>query len=215
ARASELRLGYQFGHLNARVTTGSPLLPSESGTTSTAILRFQHDGYDNPWVPARGTRVTILSNAYFQAPRAHDTFPRLDARATRFQPLSRRGSLFSYWNYGTTFGSTAPPAQQFTLGGPLRLGAYGLDQYRGSHYLLSSIGYLYQVFELPQAFGHKVSLGAWYERGYVTGALGTDGYKQDVSIGLIADTILGPFLIGGSYGEGGQSSFYFTLGNLF
>jgi NTE family protein len=197
------------------VTTGSPVLPTTSGTISTAVLRFQHDGLDNPWVPTKGFRLALMSNAYFQAPRAHDTFPRLDARATRFQPLSRRGSLFNFLDYGTTFGSTAPPAQQFTLGGPLRLGAYGLDQYRGSHYLLSSIGYLHQIFMLPPGIGHQVRLGAWYERGYVTGALGSHGYKQDVSIGLIADTVLGPFLIGGSYGEGGQSSYYFTLGDLF
>jgi NTE family protein len=214
-RASELRLGYQIGHLNTKVSTGPPILPTESGTVSTAILRFQYEGYDTPWVPSRGTRVAILSNAYFEAPRVSGTLPRIDARATHFQPVSRRGSLYGLLDYGTTFGSTAPPAQQFTLGGPLRLSAYGLDRYRGSHYLLSSLGYLHQVFELPPMLGHRVDLGVWYEAGYVTGALGSDGYKQDVAIGLIADTVLGPFLIGGSFGESGESAFYFTLGNVF
>lgn len=214
-RDSELRLGYEWRDLKASVSTGDPLLPSLSGPSSAAVLRWQYEGFDNPWVPTSGTRLSLHSQYFFEAPEADGDFPWLEFRGTHFHPLSPRASLFGHVSAGTTFGSDAPPVQQFTLGGPLRLGAYGLDEFRGSHSLLFAAGYMQHLFQLPPFLGRSVRLGAWLETGGIFTEFGKGKYEQDLSLALFADTMLGPLVLGGSVADAGRSEFYFAIGSLF
>jgi NTE family protein len=216
SRRSEVRLGYETGDLDAQVVTGDPALPSVSGRTNAAVLRWGFEGQDSPIVPTRGTRAELTSRYYFDAPGAEGSFPSLQLGSSHFHPLSRAETLFGRLLIGTTFGSEAPPAQQFTLGGPLRLGAYEVDEFRGNHSLLFSLGYLRHVYQLPPGLGTRVLLGAWYEVGNVSDdRLGQGKFLQDVSLGVIADTLLGPVLLGGSIGEDGASNLFFAIGSLF
>ena len=108
-------------------------------------------------------------------------------------------------------GETAAPLQQFTLGGPLRLGAYNLDEFRGDDYRLLSAGYLHRIGQLPPFLGGKIMAGSWYE----LGKAGTGSYHNSISAGLAAETALGPFFIGDSFGEAGRRRFFFAIGRLF
>ncbi len=214
-RESELRLGYDVGYVNSRVRIGDPLLPALSGGVSSAGARYAYDGQDSAIVPTRGVRVNADARWFFNSPGAVTDFPLAEVRASGFVPLSERGSLFVIGSGGTSFTRDAPPAQQFTLGGPFRLGAYGRDEFRGSRYVLTSLGYLRQVSTLPPLFGDKIYAGSWYEFGGAFNRNETAEYFSSLSGGVIVVTKLGPIGLGGSVGEGGRRKVYFSLGKFF
>jgi len=129
--------------------------------------------------------------------------------------MSKGDSVFSILAAGTTFGNQAAPLQQFTAGGPLRLGAYGLEEFRGNDSLNVTLGYLHHLFQLPSILGGKVMAGSWYEFGGAFQRFEHAHYLNDVSIGLVAETFVGPMVIGYSYGESGRNYLYFSIGRLF
>ena len=116
---------------------------------------------------------------------------------------------------GTTFGETAPAAQQLTLGGPLRLGAFHQDEFRGSRLIFSAQGYIHRIGSLPALFGGKVYAGLWHEIGAVFESQGQRNYLSVLSGGVLTETFLGPMIVGGSWGEGGRYRLYFSVGSLF
>ncbi len=79
----------------------------------------------------------------------------------RFSPVGHGNSVFGMMSVGTLFGGKAAPLQQFTLGGPLRLGAYNINALRGNDYLLLGGGYLHRLAQLPPFLGDKIMIGCW------------------------------------------------------
>ena len=215
-RNDELRAGVEAGRINAGVRVGDPLLQRIEGAVSRAFLRWQHDGHDSPVVPHRGWRLAAEASYFNQAPGANGRFPQASLATSVFFPVDRRGSLFTLFSGGTTFNETAPPAQAFTLGGPFRLGALGLDEIRGDHFGHAAAGYLREVFRTSPPFGTRVHIGAWYEVGKVyEPVISPRGYYSNGSLGLIMETPIGPLFFGGSIGEEGRRKIYFKLGRLF
>lgn len=214
-RLSELRFGYEAGYQDAVLRTGSALFPATKGTLSTARLRWAFDGQDSAMIPTRGTRGTVEANWFFQAPGASRAFPRAEMRLSHFWPVKDGAVVFANAGAGTTFGATASPLQQFTLGGPLRLGAFNTDELRGNDYLLLSAGYLHPIGKLPSFLGGKIMAGGWYEGGGAYNRFGDGPFRSNVSIGIIGETPLGPVLIGNSFGAGHGSNFYFSIGRVF
>ncbi len=131
-----------------------------------------------------------------------------------FQENRGPNSLFLIGEGGTTFDETAPPAQQLTLGGPFRLGAFGQDEFRGSRLVFSGQGYLHQIGSLSGFWGGLYAVG-WHEIGSVFERAGPRDYLSVVSGGILAETLVGPMFLGGSWGEGGRGKLYFSLGSLF
>ena len=214
-RENELRLGYEVGHVNSRVRIGDPLLPTLSGGVSSAGIRYAYDGQDSAIVPRRGLRVNADARWFFTSPGTDSGFPLAEVRASVFRPLSDRGSIFVIGAGGTSFNKDAPPAQQFTLGGPFRLGAYGRDEFRGNRYVLSSVGYLRQISSLPPILGDKIYAGSWYEFGGAFNRNETAEYFGSLSSGVVVVTRIGPIAFGGSVGEAGRRKLYFSLGRFF
>ena len=70
------------------------------------------------------------------------------------------GSAFSAKNLGL---------ESFTLGGPFRLGAYGINELIGNQYLLFQGGYSYRIASFNPLFGGAVYALAWYEAGKMYG----------------------------------------------
>src|SRR5262245_4949487 len=145
-RNSQLRAGYQLGTQNAQVSVGSSsLLPNVEGTLSAASVRFVYDGQNSVVVPTRGVRTTANAFWYLKSPGASEAYPQAEAGASGFHSAGKKGALFAYGSGGTTFNRTPGPVQQFTLGGPLRLSAYGLTQFRGSNYGFVAAGYRHRL----------------------------------------------------------------------
>ncbi len=215
SRTDEIRLGYQLSHIDASVRIGDPLLPSLEGTISAASLGWIHEGLDSSMVPRSGLRVELRPSWFFQSPGISGGFPQARLRVSFFKKIGTPNSLFLIGEGGTTFNETAPPAQQLTLGGPFRLGAFGQDEFRGSRLVFSGQGYLHQIGSLSGFWGGKIYAAGWHEIGSVFERAGPRDYLSVLSGGILAETLVGPMFLGGSWGEGGRGKLYFSVGSLF
>ena len=213
-RFSELRLGYQIGYLKASRWTGSPLLPSVSGRTGLARARYAMDRLDNPIIPRSGTAL-LLDGGWTDAyPAAKGGFPSAEMTFEAFHRISNPASLHFTAAGGTTFGrQTGLPL--FSLGSPVRLAAYGLNQFLVNQYFYFRGGYLHRLGEMPAFLGRGLFLDVHYEIAKPYGRLNEHSLPNDGVVGLIMDTILGPILVGGSVGDRGHSKWFFQLGRVF
>ncbi len=216
---SELRIGYEFGRIQAKSLTGEPGLPDVDGIVSYAHVQWAFDGQDSQTIPRRGIRFVADGKWYLKTPNSAADFPQLEINGSAFHPMSRWGSLFGAMSGGTSFERSAPAFQEFLIGGPFKYGAMERNELRVNHYALGTFGYLHKIYQLPSLVGSTVYAGAWVDQlatwsGGATLA-GPQRFRTAFSTGLILDTKLGPFSIIGSYGEEGRGQIYFSLGRFF
>ena len=105
--------------------------------------------------------------------------------------------------------------EQFELGAPMRLGAYNTGELRGDHYGVLTVGYLRGVGRLPDFLGGPIFIGGWLENGSAFDDLSNATLRTNVSLGAIADTLVGPMLVGGSIDVRGGWRYYVGVGRLF
>jgi NTE family protein len=214
-RFSELRVGYQIGSLNTKLRLGSPVIPSVEGRVGQTRLHYLLDHTDDPVIPRRGFSAETNFRWFDQSPGAKGGFPSMDLKLGYFQPVARAASLFVTSEGGTTFGSASTGVPQFFLGGPVRLGAYGQNEFQGNQYYLWRAGFLHDVLTLPPFLGKKVYAVGAYEIGKMYGVTTGTDLPDDVAAGFLAETALGPFFIGGSVGDSGHRKWFFQLGRVF
>ncbi len=216
ARNARVQVGYEYGHQSSSVRTGDHALPSWNDTLSVASTRYVYDGRDNPIVPTRGARLEAEARLYLNAADALRPFAQASADFWAFAPVRRKqGIAFLHAAGGTTLEREAPFLEQFRLGGPLRLGAYARDEMVGSSYILLSAGLLRRVGTLPPILGGRIYAGGWYEIGTAFEALEKAPKAHSLTAGVVGETLLGPFFVGGAVGDGARARFYFSLGRLF
>ncbi len=215
SRFSEVRVGYEVGQLSTRLRLGTPEIPAVDGRTGAARLRYLMDHTDDPVIPLRGVRWESGFHWFDSSPGATSSFPALDARVEFFQPVSRAASLFLSSEGGSTFGSRHTGVPQFFLGGASRLSAYGVNELFGNQYYLFRGGYLHEIVSLPPFVGKKVYAIGSYEAGKMYGAANQSKFPNDFAAGVLAETALGPFFVGGSVGDSGHYKWFFQLGRVF
>ncbi len=214
-RRSEVRLGYEIFAGKLSPLVGSSGLPIAKGSTGEFRLRYVWDGQDSPAVPSRGTRIIADLSRVLQSPQLLHPLDQAEVQTSTFVPLGVKSSLFVDLSGGSSFHGVAGPLQVFALGGPFRLGAYLPQEFLGSHYAYASVGFRRELFQLPTIVGKKIYWGAWYESGTAFNNPGPVVVHGSLNIGLIADTIIGPILLGGSVSPTGQSRANFSIGRLF
>jgi len=214
-RFSELRVGYEVGSLNTKLRLGTLQIPAVAGRVGQSRLRYLLDHTDDPVIPRSGFSAETNFRWFDQSPGAKDGFPSMDLKLGYFQPIARSASLFLEGEGGTTFGSSSTGVPQFFLGGPVRLGAYGQNEFQGNQYYLFRAGFLRDVLTLPPFLGKKVYAVGAYEIGKMYGVTTGTDLPDDVAAGFLAETALGPFFIGGSVGDSGHRKWFFQLGRVF
>ena len=214
-RNSEVRLGYDITDYKGRRRVGAPDLPDVDGSEQYAHLDFAIDTQTSPLVPTRGFRLRSTLRQYFEAPTASSTlddvefespqsFTSGEVRTSWFRRVRGGGDrVFVIGEAGSSFGED-PLVNDFSLGGPLRLGSFNNDQLRGDNYLLFGGGYLRGVGRMPDVLGGSIFLGAWVEGGSAFNDWDNQDWKSDITGGAILETLLGPVFVGGSIGLPGR-----------
>jgi NTE family protein len=217
SRFSEVRFGYEAGHLSTKLRLGTAQIPAVDGRQGAARLRFMMDHTDNPVIPRRGFRVESNFHWFDASPAATSAcaFPVLEARVEYFQPVSRRASIFLSSEGGSTFGSRNTGVPQFFLGGASRLGAYGVNELFGDQYYLFRGGYMHEIVSLPPFVGKKVYAVGAYEAAKMYGAANESRFPNDFAAGVLAETALCPFFVCGSIGDSSHHKWFFQLGRVF
>jgi NTE family protein len=223
-RENEVRVGVRFGRLDASVHAGDPQLPELGGTESVARARWIHDSQDSPVVPSKGARVVGELRHWLQSPDVppefsaagtNDELTQLEAEGAIFWSVRhRRDRVFVLAGGGTSFDGNPLPTAQFQLGEPLRLGAVNVGEIRGPKYLLLTTGYLVGIGRLPDFMGGPIFAGGWLENGSAFERLSDAQLETNGSIGLIADTLIGPVVLGTSIGFDGGWRYYIGVGRV-
>lgn len=215
-RFSELRVGYQTGWLKYHPDIGNTsVLPSISGRQGISRIRYIRDKLDDPVVPQRGSSFASDFSLYDDRPGSAQAFPALSGSFQFFQPIRRVESLFFRAAGGTTFTFPSTGVPLFTLGGPARLSAYGTNEIFTNQYMLFQAGYLRQIARLPPIAGDKVYLIGLSEFAKPYGTPQQSTVPMDVAGGMIVETLVGPVLVAGSWGDSGHRKFFFMLGRVF
>ncbi len=215
ARRSEVRVGYEYFNGSLSTVIGSSPLPGKSGGNGMLRAKFVFEGQDSPNIPSRGTRLTAEFDHVIHAAGAPHSFQQLKFTGSQFIPVTTKGSIFGSGALGTSFNDTAGFFQQFSLGGPFRLGAYSRDEFLGNHYAYASVGYRYELFRLPVLVGKKVYATASFESGSAFPDFDHIAVHHSINIGALAETILGPVALAGSVSPTGRTKVNFSIGRLF
>ncbi len=215
SRFSEVRVGYEVGYLNAKLRLGTPEFSSLQGRVGAARLHYLMDHTDDPVVPRSGYSVETNFRWLDTSPGATSAFPVMSAEIGYYHPITQPASVFIVGAGGTTFGSTKTGIPQFFLGGPLTLSAYRNNELFGNQYYLFRTGYLHDLVSLPSLLGKKVYAIGAFEFGKMYGATNETKFPDDVTAGVLAETVLGPFFVGGSLGDSGHRKWFFQLGRVF
>jgi NTE family protein len=221
----ELRAGVILGYLRASVGAGAPNLPEVSGRESRFVVRWLHDGQDSPVVPSQGLRANGTFSYLFDSPELTESIPsdrtnndlkQLEGTASSFWSIrSKRDRFFMVGGVGTSFSGHPLATEQFQLGRPLFLSAYDVGELRGDHYASVTGGYLRGIGRLPDFLGGPIFLGGWLETGSAFDDLDTAKLRGAASVGVIGDTLVGPVLVGASFGSTGNWRYYIGIGRLF
>jgi NTE family protein len=214
-RFAQLRFGYEVGYVNADLRLGTPDFGSASGRTGNGRVRFQLDHTDDAIVPRKGYSNITNFRVFNTFPNTPDTLPALDTQIGIFQPITKPASLFLQAEGGSAFGQANGGIPLYFLGGPGRLAAYGTNELFGDQFYLVRTGYLHDLLTLPPFVGKKVYAIGTFEFAKMYGSKNESGFPNDVAFGVLAETAVGPFLIGGSIGDSGHRKWFFQLGKVF
>jgi NTE family protein len=215
SRFSEIRFGYEVGSLDARLRLGTPEFASLSGRTGATRFRWLFDHTDDPVIPRSGVNAESNFRWYDTSPDGGDRFPVADLRIGFFKPITEPASLFLVSEGGTTFGYSTDNFPQFFLGGSNRLSAYGTNELFGNQYYFVRAGYLHDLLTLPPLAGKRVYAIAAYEFGKMYGFPDDSRFPNDIAVGVLAETAVGPLVFGGSVGDSGHRKWFFQLGRVF
>jgi NTE family protein len=232
-RTQQLRAGYEFSQLHWETTSGSDGQPDFSGQSQRVRAKYEFDTQDRALVPQYGFHVTA-DLGYLFSTVGSDNSPQLSGQASyahRFGlhrlpdtpegQLARKDPNRGHEVFviagegGTMFGNNVAAPFRYTLGGPLRLSASAIDQYRGTDYWLIEPALLRRIANLPQPLGQSIYLGLGAEAGQVRAPGVPVINRQDMYFGLVAETPLGVITLAPAIGSNGERKFVFTLGKLF
>lgn len=228
-RTLELRVGYDFSNIHWYTLIGNDGQADYDGTAQRVHVGFNFDNQDRALVPQFG--VSLSGEAgYLYSAAGSENSPQLKMRSTYAHLFSfsrhplpspteskKQGKqvLLAAVEAGTMFGRRVAAPYQFTLGGPLRLTASAIDQYRGTDYFLLEPAILRRIAELPQPLGQSIYVGGGYELGQMHSPDAATITRQDFFFGLFAETPVGVITLTQSFGNYGEHKFTFTLGKLF
>ena len=182
--------------------------------------KFVFDNQNRALIPQNGFR-TETSFGYLYDTQGSPSAPQFVSQLNYAHDLGIGGKRFKQDLFllnaegGTMFNRDVAQPFRFTLGGPLRVSSLAIDQLRGTDYFLFTPGFLHRLATLPAPLGQSIYLGAAYEAGQMRAPDMRTVTRQDVYLGLVAETPLGVITIGPAIGDAGQHKLVFTLGRVF
>jgi NTE family protein len=213
---AELRVGEDYQWYSETLRVGSPIEQAFNITPWVSNVRFQYLGQDSVQVPTRGTELLTKYIYSTKSPTGSSGYSQWNSNLSHFIPVKSRGIIFGRGEGGTSFGATNLGLAGFSLGGPLRLSAYGEGELLGSDYFLAQAGYLHRLFNLNPVIGDAVYVGGLYEIGKVWNAsAGTPNLPNDVAGLVVMKTLVGPIFGGASIGDSGHRKWFLGLGRIF
>jgi NTE family protein len=196
------------------LTTGSGGGPYINGTAQEGLLHFTIYKETSGAVSPSGFRLSAAAGALYHAVDSVNAPLVMASAAHTWQWRDKNifgltGDINSYLR-----ANVAEPFR-FTLGGPRRLSASSMDEYRGTDTYLARAGYLHRIAALPTGLGQGLYAVFGYEAGEIWSPENHAILRQDGTAALLGVTPLGSISVGGSVGDAGHRKFFLTIGRLF
>lgn len=211
---TELRAGWQEQVNRWHTETGGDGLPDFNGHQQLARILYRFNGQDRALIPRHGLRAELNAGYQFDTARSQNA-PRVEATAAYFRDIGHGNTLSLSGEGGTFANRTIADPFRFTLGGPLRLAASSYGEYRGTDYWLVRPAYFRRIASLPSPLGQSIYVIGTYEAGQMRSPDAATVTRQDVFLGLAAETPLGAITLGPAIGDHDHRKFVFTLGRFF
>ena len=156
----QVRFGPQLTQIDARVETGSPVLPSVDEKTGGLRAGLFVDQVDHAFFPTHGYAVKAAAYAAMKSLGSDREYRW--AQAELWGAESWGPHVLGYLIAGGShLGSDLPPYESFALGGPLRLSGYRLNQFAGNQYAFGRLMYYRRIVALPETSSAAVSTPAF------------------------------------------------------
>jgi NTE family protein len=215
-RGAEMRVGYEAGYQKVNEDLGIPVAPTVHGRFGMTSVRYRLDRFDDPVIPRRGARLESTFKLYDTAPGTRDVVPIEEVRLGLAKRTSQKSSLLLFASGGSAFSTRHTGFPPFSLGGPLRLGAYGTNELLTNQYFLLQPAFLYRLREISPLLKQNIYLLTMYEAGKAYGQpSSTTAVSQDATVGVLFQTLFGPMFFGGSIGDNQHRKFFFKVGRFF
>jgi NTE family protein len=197
-------------HLTAGNVEGLNL----SGTTQTAVAHFFYDSTESGTISPKGMRLELKAGEVFHSV-ASENAPLVQVHAGKTFTWEQKNLFGATFDLNSYLRHNIADPLRFTLGGPFRLSASSMDEYRGTDDYLVRFGYLRRLASLPTGLGQGLYLTTAYEAGEMWSPEKRAFLREDVFSGLVVDTPLGVVTFGGSVGDAGHRKVMISVGKLF
>ena len=215
-RGAELRVGYEAGYQKINEDLGGPVAPEVHGRYGMTSLRYRLERFDDPVIPRRGARLESTFKFYDTTPGTRDAVPTEELKIGLAKRTSQKSSVLFFASGGTSFATRDTGFPPFSLGGPLRLGAYGVNEFLTNQYFLLQPAFLYKLREISPLLKQNIYLLTMYEAGKAYyQPPGANNVAQDATVGVLFQTLFGPMFFGGSLGDNQHRKFFFKVGRFF
>jgi NTE family protein len=194
--------------------TGSDGMQDVSGSAQTATAHIVYDRTESGIISPNGSRLEASAGSLFNAATSRSA-PLIEAKSAKTFRITEENILALSAEGNTYFRRRVAEPLRFTLGGPVRLSASSIDEYRGTDDFLVRAGYLHRVATLPSGLGQGLYMSFGYEGGEIWAPERRAFLRQDGLLTVIAATPLGAITVGGAVGDAGRRKVFFSFGRLF
>jgi NTE family protein len=211
---AQLAAEWRYEVVRWHTQSGSDFRPNLSGTAQTGVLHFTYNGLNAGQLATRGVLFDVAGGALYHA-LASQNAPVVHLNAMYSTTIADKNIVGFGIIADTYFRRNVADPLRFTLGGPMRLSASSIDEYRGTDDLLVRAAYLRRIASLPTQLGDGLYISSAYEGGEMWSPERPAFLRQDGVLGVLAATPLGSITLGGAIGDAGRRKIFFTFGRLF
>jgi NTE family protein len=209
-------LEYRASTIRWKLVSGADSSPTPqlSGRVESAAAHFVYTTRTAAIASPHGTQIDFTVGHLFDTSASADApFAKLNARQSF--TFARNNLISLSTEVNAYFRNTVADPLRFTLGGPLRLYASSVDEYRGTDTELARAIYLRRIASLPTGIGQGIYLTGGYEQGNVWSPEHPAIFRQDAFGGVLLSTPVGAITFGGAIGDASHRKVFFTFGKLF
>lgn len=213
---NSLQLSAEWRALTTRwaTRTGSGGGPYISGTAQTGLFHLNIDKASSAIISPTSFRLAASGGALYHAVGSNNT-PIAMLSFSRSVSYKDTNIFGIGGEIDTYFRANVAEPFRFTLGGPMRLSAASIDEYRGTDMYLAHAGYMRRMAALPTGLGQGLYGFVGYEAGQMWSPDQPTFLRQDGTAGLVGNTPLGLVTFGVSIGDAGHRKVFFTIGRWF
>ncbi len=214
-RFGEVRLGLKYQHYDAVKQIGENIYPDAVAGDYGVSFNVYYDQLDHLYFPGNGDLFNLSTYYAMKGQGDFNAYGRVSVNAEHaFTVGEFKGNIMAKGSYSYNDGPFLPDFQ--SLGGFMNLSSYRKNELIGDNSVYAKV----QVYKPVSLLGLSVGgsyLGGAAEAGRIFNPLDTnnDGWHYSLTGFWAADTYLGPFYLGASYGDNKQLRYYLMLGNQF